>query len=157
MKVLVEYGAQVSQKPSKIMHSALCGGVTGFRYATVTFLLDNGAVVDKHWLRDSLSIANKVQSGTRQVNLDTALTLITMVAAVKNAGMDQNELQYVVSREITKTLYDAIQRVLNRGPEMPRTPVDFAELGKQCMDWLDEVTLTLTLPAEPWNIPDFKW
>lgn len=154
MKVLVEYGAQVSQKPSEIMHSALCGGVTGFRYATVTFLMDNGAVVDKQWLRDSLSIANKVQSGTSQVTLDTALTLITVVAAVKNAGMDQNELQYVVSHEMTKTLRDAVQRVLSRGLEMP---VDFMELGKQCVDWLDEVTLTLTLPAEPWNIPDFEW
>lgn len=148
LKLLLEHGALEDSSHPNYFSSLdlLRHGVTGFQFATLTFFTKRGNVPDNWAIHEIVHFAGELchQSQRRQITADSAMTLIGAVAAVKHSGVVQAENTY--QQPGLQDVSNLIQRILEHGPELPHSSIDFAQLGKECMEWLHKLGWTL-----PWG------
>ena len=125
MTLLVEHGAKVPQTHGALV-AAIDFTVAGPRFPTVQFLLDNGAPFDETLMEATQQFAYSCYLRS-QIMTDSAMIVIILAAA-----MARTEIRFL--NKDFKLLREVIQWILNRGIELPCTPVDFAQLGKGFVD-----------------------
>lgn len=132
LQLLQEYGANFSEFDD-LLWEAIDSGVPGFKFRTVEYLCENGAVVRGREFFALQMLMDAVVEGYRRPTIDGCKTLIYVLSKAKTA--DLVNPPYFTRSEWEKFSAD-FQHVLDRGLELPVAPMDFAEEAKDCDAWL---------------------
>lgn len=135
MKLLLKHGAEMPD-PRELLIAILDSGISGCRYNTVNFLLEIEAILydDDEVCYIISDFARRIDRRNQKVTTDDAMTLISLTSASMRipcrAGWSVKGLN---------AMHKIVRGVLDDGPELPRAPVDFVELAKECLEWYAEI------------------